>query len=181
MFNRVAKLAHPPQRPSALLGWGLAAVAGVAIAGCRPSPPPTAVAPTPPPTVPPGSAPEPPTPVAPDTTPAARAATLPDTLIHEWQPLSNVLLTFGTMTVTPDQVQWSSGQASPYTLLSREDGYLLRLESSPSFYDTQNQYIKLIPETDASGATTSIEVAFYTGEAQLQSDEYIMYGSYFAE
>ncbi|MGB3199448.1 MAG: hypothetical protein WBA99_01010, partial [Nodosilinea sp.] len=161
-------------------------MAGIAIAGCRPSPPPTAVDPTPltpapAPTAPADSAPEPSTPAAPDTTPTAQAAALPDTLIHEWQPLSNVLLTFGTMTVTPDQVQWSSGQASPYTLIGTEGGYLLELESSPSFYDNQNQYIKLIPEADSNGATTSIEVAFYTGEAQLQSDDYIMYGSYFAE
>lgn len=85
------------------------------------------------------------------------------------------------MTVTPDQVQWNSGQASPYTLVSTEGGYLLRLESSPSFYDTQNQYIKLIPKADTSGAATSIEIAFYPGETQLQSDEYVMYGSYVAE
>lgn len=85
------------------------------------------------------------------------------------------------MTVTPDQVRWSSGQASPYTLVSTEGGYLLRLESSPSFYDTQNQYIKLIPKADTSGTATSIEIAFYPSEAQLQSDEYVMYGSYVAE
>ncbi|PSN79091.1 hypothetical protein C8B47_13480, partial [filamentous cyanobacterium CCP4] len=118
---------------------------------------------------------------SPDTTPSASAAALPDTLIHEWQPLSNVLLAFGTMTVTPDQVQWSSGQSSPYTLVGTEGGYLLRLESSPSFYDTQNEYIKLIPKADTSGAATSIEIAFYPSETQLQSDEYIMYGSYVAE
>lgn len=191
MVDTVAILAHSQrQRRPTLAGWVLAVVAGAAIAGCRPntSPPPAAVNPTPvAPTAPAEPAPEPAvtqppaaTPAAPDTTPSSSAA-LPDTLIREWQPLSNVLLAFGTMTVTPDQVQWSSGQASPYTLVSTEGGYLLRLESSPSFYDTQNQYIKLISKADTSGGATSIEIAFYPGETQLQSDEYIMYGSYVAE
>ncbi|MBE9159184.1 hypothetical protein IQ265_20430 [Nodosilinea sp. LEGE 06152] len=191
MVNIVAALAHPRrQRRSTLARWMLAVVAGAAIASCRPntSPPPAAVepapsAPTPTEPTPAPTATQPPdaTPAAPDTTPSASAATLPDTLIHQWQPLSNVLLAFGTMTVTPNQVQWSSGQSSPYTLIGTEGGYLLRLESSPSFYDTQNQYIKLIPKADTSGAATSIEIAFYSSDTQLQSDEYIMYGSYVAE
>ena len=185
MVKVVAILARARYQP-ALVGLLLAAVVGAAIAGCRPgtSPPPAAIEPTPPAPSEPAPEPvatEPPaTPATPNATPSS-SATLPDTLIHEWQPLSNVLLAFGTMTVTPDQVQWSSGQSSPYTLVGTEGGYLLRLESSPSFYDTQNQYIKLIPKSDTSGAATSIEIAFYPSEAQLQSDEYIMYGSYFAE
>lgn len=56
---------------------------------------------------------------------------------------------------------------------------LLRLEATPSFYDTPNPYLKLIPQTDASGAITTVDVAFYEDEAQAQRDEYIMYGSYF--
>ncbi len=192
MVDMVAILAHlrRQHRPT-LARWVLAVMAGAAIAGCRPNtaPPPAAVAPTPAAPTAPAESPPAPTPTqspaatsaAPDTTPLSSAAALPDTLIHEWQPLSNVLLAFGTMTVTPDRVQWSSGQASPYTLVSTEGGYLLRLESSPSFYDTQNQYIKLIPKADTSGAATSIEIAFYPGDTQLQSDEYVMYGSYVAE
>ncbi|MGB5971975.1 MAG: hypothetical protein WBG38_01585 [Nodosilinea sp.] len=173
------------QRRPILASGLLAVVAGAAIAGCRSSaPPPAAVVPDS--TAPANAVPKPSppqatsTPVAPNTT-AAAAPSLPDTFIHEWQPLSNVLLAFGTMSLTSDQVQWSSGQTSPYILISTEGGYLLRLESSPSFYDTQNQYIKLIPKADTSGAADSIEIAFYTDEAQLKSDEYIMYGSYFAE
>ncbi|MGB3308196.1 MAG: hypothetical protein WBG32_17960 [Nodosilinea sp.] len=189
MVNRVAKITHPLHlHHSAVVVWLLATMAGGAIAGCRPSTPPTAVTPSPTAPDPAKSASEPsatqpPSVIAaaPDTTPSSSAIALPNTLIHEWQPLSNVLLAFGTMTVTPDQVRWSSGQASPYTLVSTEGGYLLRLESSPSFYDTQNQYIKLIPKADTSGTATSIEIAFYPSEAQLQSDEYVMYGSYVAE
>ncbi|MEA5450421.1 hypothetical protein VB780_17705 [Leptolyngbya sp. CCNP1308] len=174
------------QRRRPTLVWAMAIAAGVAIAGCRPSPPPQSetLNPTPPP--PADSAPETPaaqptesptpTPAAPSNTPTA---TLPNALIREWQPLSNVLLAFGSMTLTPDQVQWSSGQVSPYTLISTEGGYLLELEASPSFYDTQNRYIKLIPKADATAE--SIEVAFYPDDTQLQNDEYIMYGGYFAE
>jgi hypothetical protein len=111
--------------------------------------------------------------------PANPAAQLPDTLVKQWEPVSNVLVAFGTMTVTPSEVTWSSGQSSPYTLVSTEGGFLLKLETSPKFYDTPNPFIKLIPETNETGAVTSIEVAFYDSEAQLQKDEYIMYGSYF--
>ncbi|PZO35354.1 MAG: hypothetical protein DCF17_18815 [Shackletoniella antarctica] len=152
-----------------------------AIAACQPSPPPQAESPAPAET----TQPEPekpassaePTPVAPSNT----SATLPNALIGQWQPLSNVLVAFGTMTVTPDRVQWSSGQSSPYRLISTEGGYLLELEPSPSFYDTQNQYIKLVPKADTNDAAGSLEVAFYSDASQLKSDEYIMYGSYFAE
>lgn len=184
--------AKPSQLPlqrsrSTLARWAVAIAAGAAIAGCRPSPPPPgeSLNPTPPTSA--DSAPETPaaqptesptpTPATPSNTPTA---TLPNALIREWQPLSNVLLAFGPMTLTPDQVQWSSGQVSPYTLISTEGGYLLELEASPSFYDTQNRYIKLIPKADDATAE-SIEVAFYTDDTQLQNDEYIMYGGYFAE
>jgi len=116
---------------------------------------------------------------APNQVPANPTAQLPDTLVKQWEPISNVLVAFGTMTVTPSEVTWSSGQSSPYTLVSTEGGFLLKLETSPKFYDTPNPFIKLIPETNETGAVTSIEVAFYDSEAQLQKDEYIMYGSYF--
>jgi hypothetical protein len=85
------------------------------------------------------------------------------------------------MTLTPDQVQWGSGQTSPYTLVSTEGGYLLRLTANPGFYDAPTAYIKIIPKADANGAATSMDVAFYTDEAKLQIDEYVMYGSYFDE
>jgi hypothetical protein len=78
-----------------------------------------------------------------------------------------VLLAFGSMTLTPNQVRWGSGQASPYTLVSTEGGYLLRLEANPSFYDNQNQYIKLIPKAAANGIPESLDVAFYTDASQL--------------
>lgn len=184
-----AKLDQLPlqRRRPTLARWAMAIAAGVAIAGCRPSPPPQSETLNPVPETPADSVPENPTAqptVAPTPTPASPAntptATLPNALIREWQPLSNVLLAFGPMTLTPEQVQWSSGQISPYTLISTEDGYLLELETSPSFYDTQNRYIKLIPKADANTAE-SIEVAFYPNATQLQNDEYTMYGGYFAE
>jgi hypothetical protein len=119
---------------------------------------------------------------APETTAVAQAdSTLPDTLIRQWEPASNVLFTFGSMVITADQVQWGSGQSSPYTVVNTEGGYLLRLESSPSFYETSNPYIKLIPETDESGGITSIDVAFYESSSKAESNDYIMYGSYFVE
>lgn len=184
-----AKLDQSPlqRRRPTLARWAMAIAAGVAIAGCRPSPTPQSETLNPAPATPANSAPETPTAQptkAPTPTPAAPSntptATLPDALIREWQPLSNVLLAFGSMTLTPEQVQWSSGQVSPYTLISTEGGYLLELEASPSFYDTQNRYIKLIPKADANTAE-SIEVAFYPDATQLQNDEYVMYGGYFAE
>ncbi len=182
------KLAPPlVQRPRPLLaGWALAIAAGFAIAGCRPSPPPQTDNIPPEPAAPADPAAEPqPTqsPTSPAVTPTAPANTsapLPNTLIKEWQPLSNVLLAFGPMTLTPEQVQWGSGQSSPYTLINTEGGYLLELAANPSFYDTQNRYIKLIPKTDNNTAD-SIDVAFYPDVTQLQNDEYIMYGGYFAE
>lgn len=195
----VAKRPQPLlQHHPLLMGSVLAVVVGIAIAGCRPSAAPPTEGLTPAPPAPTDSATQPPTSqpsatqpptsaveAAPDQTPAAPSATpsetLPDALIHEWQPLSNVLLVFGPMTLTPTQVQWGSGQTSAYTLVGTEGGYLLKLESDPSFYDTQNQYIKLMPEVEANGTITSMEIAFYTDEAQLQNDDYIMYGSYFIE
>ena len=119
---------------------------------------------------------------APDNTASVQSsATLPDTLTRQWEPASNVLFTFGAMTITPDQVQWSSGQSSPYTVVSTDGGYLLQLESNPTFYETQNPYIKIIPKTDETGGTTSVDVAFYESTAKAESDDYIMYGSYFVE
>ncbi|MFQ4140332.1 hypothetical protein PGN35_028860 [Nodosilinea sp. PGN35] len=182
-----AKLAPPlvQHRRPLLTGWALALAAGFAIVGCRPGPP-QAENISPEPTTPADSAAEPgprPSPTSPAVTPTAptsAAAALPDTLIGEWQPLSNVLLAFGPMTLTPDQVQWGSGQSSSYTLVSTEGGYLLELAANPSFYDTRNRYIKLIPKADANTAD-SIEVAFYPDATQLQNNEYIMYGGYFAE
>jgi hypothetical protein len=93
--------------------------------------------------------------------------------------MSNVLLAFGPMTITSGDITWGSGQTSPYTLISTEGGFLLKLEADLQFYDTTNPYVKLIPKTDESGTITTVEVAFYEGEAQAQRDEYIMYGTYF--
>lgn len=125
---------------------------------------------------------------APDTTataPKSAPATgekLPNALLKGWEPESAVLFEFGKMTVTPDRVEWNSGQSSPYTVVSSTDGgYLLKLESPPSFFDTPHPYIKLIPKTDDSGAVTSVEVAFYENEAAAQSDQYVMFGSYFTQ
>jgi glucose/arabinose dehydrogenase len=116
---------------------------------------------------------------APSTTAPGQSEPLPDTLVNQWEPMSNVLLAFGPMTVTAGDITWGSGQRSAYTLISTEGGFLLKLEANPSFYDTINPYVKLIPKTDETGAVTTVEVAFYEGEAQAQRDEYIMYGSYF--
>lgn len=69
----------------------------------------------------------------------------------------------------------------PLHPVSTEGGYLLRLTANPGFYDAPTAYIKIIPKADANGAATSMDVAFYTDEAKLQIDEYVMYGSYFDE
>jgi hypothetical protein len=108
-------------------------------------------------------------------------ATLPDTLTRQWEPASSVLFTFGPMTITPNQVQWESGQSSAYRVVSMDGGYLLELEESPSFYDTPNPFIKLIPKKDEAGNTTSLDIAFYESQGKAESEEYIMYGSYFVE
>lgn len=204
-----AKRTHPslPSAPPALAGGLLLLTVALVLGGCRSSAPPTAESPAPTATAPatagataptaapaaqptPTTAPEPlaaqsnstVAPTAPATAPAISTGTLPDTFIKEWQPLSNVLVAFGPMTLTPDQVQWGSGQTSPYTLVSTEGGYLLRLTANPGFYDAPTAYIKIIPKADANGAATSMDVAFYTDDSQLlKQDEYIMYGSYFDE
>ena len=203
-----AKRTHPslPSAHPALAGGLLLLTVALVLGGCRSSAPPTAESPAPTATAPatagataptaapaaqptPTTAPEPlaaqsnstVAPTAPATAPAISIGTLPDTFIKEWQPLSNVLVAFGPMTLTPDQVQWGSGQTSPYTLVSTEGGYLLRLTANPGFYDAPTAYIKIIPKADANGAATSMDVAFYTDEAKLQIDEYVMYGSYFDE
>lgn len=180
------------------LALGISLMMAVGVAGCdrraqtpappaaeTPAAPPPEPAPPvePPPTTSPPASPPAPTPEAsPEPTaqaPTSPAAPLPDALVKQWEPLSNVLLIFGPMTVTSGEISWGSGQTSPYTLVATEDGFLLRLEATPSFYDTPNPYLKLIPQTDASGAITTVDVAFYEDEAQAQQDEYIMYGSYF--
>jgi hypothetical protein len=183
--------------------WG----SGLAMAGCRqgetpvspndtiattpsPSPAPEPEGATPPPTpgISPGPIPTTPT-ATPQPSPAPPgddAATnpgspLPQPYLHQWEPASKVLLAFGAMTITPDQVQWGSGQTSAYLVVDTDGGYLLRLEANPSFYEIANPYIKLIPETDEAGELTSMAVAFYDTETAAQGDNYIMYGSYFVE
>jgi hypothetical protein len=144
----------------------------LAMGGCRPSAPPQV-----------DDNPNSAVPAAPsqaETMPEPSLAVLPQELVAEWQPLSDVLLIFGPMTVTADDISWGSGQSSSYSLISTEGGYLIQLEDSPSFYDTQTPYIKLIPKA-ASDSSSSVEVAFYTDANQLSSDGYVMYGSYFVE
>jgi hypothetical protein len=141
----------------------------------------TPSAPQPPAVAPEPVAPEPVAQAPTNTGTSPTAATLPDDLNRQWEPASNVLFTFGAMTITPAQVQWSSGQSSAYRVVSTDGGYLLQLESSPVLYETPNPYIKLIPKPSEGGATTSMDVAFYESDAQAQSDDYIMYGSYFVE
>ncbi len=158
----------------------MALVAALVLGSCRPSVPPQG-------TAPPAPAPESTTPTpepsAPSTAapPATDTASLPTTLMQEWQPLSKVLVAFGSMTINASQVQWGSGQTSTYSLVSIEGGYLLKLDDNPAFYDSPNQYIKLILKPDSPVASASVEVAFYTDETQVKDDEYVMYGSYFAE
>ncbi|MFH7241909.1 MAG: hypothetical protein ACHWZW_03560 [Spirulina sp.] len=141
------------------------------------APPPTEPAPTvdPPPT----PAPQESVSQSPNTAPPVQSDPLPDALVKQWEPMSNVLLAFGPMTITSGEITWGSGQTTPYTLISTEGGFLLKLEANPSFYDINHPYVKLIPNTDESGAITTVEVAFYEGEAQAQRDEYMMYGTYF--
>ena len=133
------------------------------------------------PTVEPPPTPNPQEPVgqAPNTTAPVQSEPLPAALVKQWEPMSNVLFAFGPMTITSGDITWGSGQTTPYTLISTEGGFLLKLEANPSFYDINHPYIKLIPKTDESGAITTVEVAFYEGEAQAQRDEYMMYGTYF--
>ncbi len=155
-------------------------VAALVIGGCRPSPPPQGEAPSTLSTesASPTSLPSAPSPAG---SPSPTAASLPTTLMKEWQPLSKVLVAFGPMTISAGQVQWGSGQTSAYSLVSIEGGYLLKLEDNPAFYDSPNQYIKLILKPDSQVASASVEVAFYTDKTQANDDEYVMYGSYFAE
>jgi hypothetical protein len=143
-----------------------------------PTTPPTTPPTEPAPTVEP-PAPQAPVSQVPTTTPPIQSELLPDALVNQWEPMSNVLLAFGPMTITSGEMTWGSGQTSPYTLISTEGGFLLKLEANPQFYDTNHPYVKLIPKTDDSGAITTVEVAFYEGETQAQRDEYMMYGTYF--
>jgi hypothetical protein len=142
---------------------------------------PTTVASAPEPNISPGPVPEPTTPETEpvDDNAALQGSALPQPYLKQWEPSSNVLMTFGTMTITPDQVQWDSGQTSAYTVVGTDNGYLLKLASNPKFYDTNHPYIRLIPETDENGAMDSLAVAFYDNESTAQSDSYMMYGSYF--
>lgn len=184
-----------PQALQLLLGALWPVLLSLGLLGCRASQPPdqstvaTTPAPAPEaisqnPTVSPSLAPRPQDPTAPQTTPAPKSVDqratpqLPAALITAWQPISKVLFSFGAMTVTPTEITWDSGQTSSYTVLNQEGGFLLQLEANPKFYDTPNAYLKLIPKTNESGAITGVDVAFYESEAQVQTDEYVMYGSY---
>ncbi|QQE66992.1 hypothetical protein GFS31_36970 [Leptolyngbya sp. BL0902] len=193
----IAKIAAEGGRTARSMGlrWrrvGLSLLLGLMVASCRTaplpeqatSPPPTSPPPTepappvePPPT--PAPSPDNPVPQAPSTTSPVQRDPLPDALVKQWEPMSNVLLAFGPMTITSGDITWGSGQTSPYTLISTEGGFLLKLEANPQFYDTNHPFVKLIPNTDASGTVTTVEVAFYEDEAQAQRDEYMMYGTYF--
>lgn len=115
----------------------------------------------------------------PNNPPSVQAAALPETLVKTWEPFSEVLYTFGTMRITPNAVEWSSGQSSPYTVVSTDNGYLLKLESAPSFYDMAHPYLRLLPETNESGNVTDVEARFYENEAKATSGEAVMVGGYF--
>lgn len=137
----------------------------------RPSPTPTATitaSPTPTATSPPQAAPT-----------TSQAAQLPDTLTQTWQPASNVLLTFGAMTITATEIRWGSGQSSSYEVVARDgDEYLLKLTSAPSFYDTPHPYIRL--RLRPGNGASEVEVAFYESEQDARQDAMLMLGSYFA-
>jgi len=137
----------------------------------RPSPSPTATraaSPTPAVTSPPQAAPT-----------TSQAAQLPDSLIQTWQPQSNVLLTFGAMTITATEVRWSSGQSSTYEVVASDgDGYLLQLTPAPAFYDTPHPYIRL--RLRPGNGAAEVEVAFYESEQEARQDAMLMLGSYFA-
>ena len=154
-------------------------VATLVLGGCRLTPPTQSEAP---PTPPEAGTPSPePSVPSPAGDPSPTTNRLPTTLMKEWQPLSKVLVAFGPMTISATQVQWGSGQTSAYSLVSIDGGYLLKLDDNPAFYDSPNQYIKLIPKPESPVASASIEVAFFTDKTQVDDDEYVMYGSYFAE
>ncbi|MBD2259126.1 hypothetical protein [Pseudanabaena sp. FACHB-2040] len=170
------------------LALGLMVATLFLVSGCRgqqtssPEPslaaaPESAVSPVPDPVVE-TAPPQPEVPVAAPDTVATNTSQLPVTLVQQWDPLSNVLFEFGPMTVGPDQITWSSGQTSDYSVVGTDNGYLLRLDPVPVFFDTANPYIKLIPQTNPAGAVTEVEVAFYENEQKAQSDEYIMFGTY---
>ena len=105
-------------------------------------------------------------------------ASLPETLVKTWEPLSEVLYSFGPMTITPTEIRWDEGQTSSYEVVSVAEGsYLLKLSAVPSFYDTPNPYLKLTPEAGSQ----EVEVYFYETETDANQDAYIMLGTYFAE
>ncbi|HEY9878093.1 MAG TPA: hypothetical protein V6D29_06535 [Leptolyngbyaceae cyanobacterium] len=103
---------------------------------------------------------------------------LPEALVKQWEPLSNVLFEFGAMSITPSSITWNSGQTSSYSVVEHSDGYLLKLDAAPKFFDTTQPYIKLIPKQDETGAVREVEVAFYENQQKAESDEYIMFGTY---
>jgi len=184
-----------PQALQLLPGALWPVLLSLGLLGCRAGQPPdqstvtTTPAPSPQavrqnPTALPSPAPVPQSSAVPQTTPAPKSVNqgatpqLPAALITDWQPISKVLFSFGAMTVTPTEITWDSGQTSPYRVLNQEGGFLLQLEANPKFYDAPNAYLKLIPKTNEAGAITGVDVAFYESEAQVQTDEYVMYGSY---
>lgn len=131
--------------------------------------------PNPPPQNSPADSPEPAESAAP---PSASQSALPQSLIQTWEPLSSVLFTFGPMIITPTEVRWQSGQITPYTVVEISgDSYALKLESAPSFYDVPHPYLRLVSQTD----TQEVEAYFYETLAQLEQDNYVMFGVYFVE
>ncbi len=174
--SKTTEAPAPAESPAEVPPATEAPTAAVPTAPNSATQPEPAVSPAPVPT----TAPAPAAP-APPTAPSTSGTALPDTLVKQWQPLSNVLTSFGPMTVTPTEVQWGNGQSSPYTVVSTDGGYLLSLAADPKLYDTVTPFIKLMPKTDDTGATTSMDVAFFDSEAKMQSNDYIMYGSYFVE
>lgn len=106
------------------------------------------------------------------------SAQLPQALVKQWEPLSNVLFEFGAMSITPSAISWNSGQSSAYSVVDTSNGYLLKLDAAPQFFDTTHPYIKLIPQQGSSGSVSEVEVAFYEDQQKAESDEYIMFGTY---
>lgn len=122
---------------------------------------------------------------------AATASPLPDAFLRQWEPLSEVLFPFGAMTLAADEVQWASGQRSPYQVVGAGETVLLQLTEPPRFYDTTYGYIRFTPRVDEGDVADvsalpadsfdSLEAAFYSEQPQSQGADAGMVGGYFEE
>jgi len=97
--------------------------------------------------------------------------------VIRWDAISTSNMSFGMMTIFENQnskkITWRSGQSSPYTVISEDNGgTIIHLTAAPKFDRDRCRYLKMKFNQDI------VTVGFYTTKSELDQNRFFMEGSY---